>query len=106
MITKNFLETIDKIDSNLKNYFSSMNQSDLEIILSRLSKITEEVWELNSDILKKYYKRKIDKFSEENLELEFADCMITLALLAKSLNIDLNNSLKKKFKIIKDRWWV
>lgn len=104
MIKKEFFQEIAVIDDNLKNYFSALNQSDLENILSRLAKMTEEVWELNSDILKKYYKRKVA--SEQNLELEFADVIITLALLAKSLNIDLNQAIINKFNIIKQRWWI
>lgn len=104
MITKQFFEEISSIDENLKNYFSSLNQTDLENILSRLAKMTEEVGELNSDVLKKYYKRKIA--TEDNLELEFADVIITLALLAKSLDIDLNTAIIKKFNIIKQRWWI
>lgn len=106
MVTKKIFDTIEEIDKNLKDYFSSMNQTELEVILSRLAKLTEEVWELNSDVLKKYYKRKIDKFSEENLELEFADVFITLSLLAKSLDIDLNQAIEKKLKIINERWWI
>lgn len=104
MIKEEFFKEIAIIDDNLKNYFSALNQTDLEDILSRLAKMTEEVWELNSDVLKKYYKRKIT--SEENLELEFADVIITLALLAKSLDVDLNKAIINKFNIIKQRWWI
>lgn len=104
MIKKEFFNEISSIDDNLKSYFSSLNQTDLENILSRLAKMTEEVGELNSDVLKKYYKRKIT--SDENLELEFADVIITLALLAKSLDIDLNKAIINKFNIIKQRWWI
>lgn len=104
MIKEEFFQEISLIDNNLKNYFSALNQTDLEDILSRLAKMTEEVWELNSDVLKKYYKRKIT--SEENLELEFADVIITLALLAKSLDVDLNKAIINKFNIIKQRWWI
>lgn len=104
MITTQFFEIINKIDRNLKNRFWDITETHLERILSRLSKLTEEVWELNSDILDKYYKKH--KFSSENLEWEFADVFITLALLAKSLEVDINEALTKKFTIIEKRWGV
>jgi hypothetical protein len=43
MISKELLENIDLIDKNLKNKFSSLNQTDLEMILSRACKLSEEV---------------------------------------------------------------
>lgn len=104
MLTKEFFDEIAIIDENLKQFYLHLDQSNLEDILSRLAKLTEEVWELNSDVLKKYYKRKL--VTEDNLELEFADVLITLALLAKSLDIDLNQALINKFNIIKQRWWI
>lgn len=104
MIKQEFFEEISQIDKNLKDYFSKYKQSEIENILSRLAKLTEEVWELNSDVLKTKYKWKI--ISEENLELEFADVIITLSLLAKSLDIDLNKAIINKFNIIKQRGWI
>jgi hypothetical protein len=43
MITKELLEIIEKIDKNLIEYFSDLNQSDREKVLSRNLKLTEEV---------------------------------------------------------------
>lgn len=103
MITKELLETIDTIDENLKKYFSHLNQTDLEMILSRTVKLTEEVWELNSDLLQKFYKRRVTEFNEENLKWEFADVIITTLLLAKSLDIDINEALNLKIEKIKQR---
>jgi len=104
MIDNEFTKEINIIDENLKKHFSYLNQSKLEDILSRLSKLTEEIWELNSDVLNIYYKRRETK--DSNIELEFADVMICLALLAKSVDVDLEKALINKFNIIKQRWWI
>jgi len=106
MLTQELINSIDLIDNNLKNYFSNISQTDLEIILSRMAKLTEEVWELNSDVLQKFYKRRNWEFNEENLKLEFADVIITTLLLAKSLNIDVNETLKVKIDKIRIRGGV
>jgi NTP pyrophosphatase (non-canonical NTP hydrolase) len=75
------------------------------MILAKAVKLSEEVWELNSEVLKKLYNgRKI--FLQEDLELEFADVIITTLLLAKSLNVDINDSLNKKLNILNERWWI
>ncbi len=106
MINKKFFDEILLIEKNKKNYFSHQEQTEQEIIFSRLAKITEEVWELNKEILKKFYKRKLSLFNQENLEWEIADVFITLTLLSRILDIDINKVLENKFKIIKKRGWI
>ena len=103
MITKELLEIIEKIDKNLIEYFSDLNQSDREKVLSRNLKLTEEVWELASDVLQKFYKRRVTVFNEQNLKEEFADVVINTLLLAKSMNLDINECLKLKLDKIKNR---
>ncbi len=106
MINNGFFDEISSIEKNLKDYFSHQSQTEQEIIFSRLAKMTEEIWELNKEILRKFYKREVKPFSQENLEWEIADVFITLVLLARSLNIDINKVLVNKFKIIKERGWI
>jgi NTP pyrophosphatase (non-canonical NTP hydrolase) len=48
-----------------------------------------------------YKSRK--NFTQEDLDLEFADVILTTLLLAKSLNVDINTSLVKKLDIIRER---
>ncbi len=105
MISKELLNNIDKIRQNLKNFHSISDDTTSEMILAKAVKLSEEVWELNSEVLKKLYNgRKI--FLQEDLELEFADVIITTLLLAKSLNVDINDSLNKKLNILNERWWI
>ena len=103
MIKKELLEIINKIDINLQNYFADLEQTEKEIVLSRNLKLIEEVWELSSDILEKFYKRRNTTFDENNLKWEFADVIITTLLLAKTMNIDINDAIEMKLKKIEDR---
>lgn len=104
MISKELLDNIDKIRQNLKK-FHNLDDTSNEMILAKAVKLSEEVWELNSEVLKSLYKGR-KTFVQEDLELEFADVIITTLLLAKSLNVDINSSLVRKLNIIKERWWV
>jgi len=106
MISKELLEIIDKIDLNLKDYFFDLYQTEKEIILSRNLKLIEEVWELSSDVLQKFYKRRESDFDENNLKQEFSDVILTTLLLAKSLNIDINEALIIKLNKIEKRGWI
>lgn len=105
MISKELLNNIDKIRQNLKDFHWISDDTIPEMILAKAVKLSEEVWELNSEVLKSIYKwRKI--FVQEDLELEFADVIISTLLLANSLNVDINSSLDKKLNIINERWWI
>lgn len=106
MISKELLKEIKIISENLKKRDRKLklDLSENESIFIALTKITEEVWELNSEVFNKYFKK--DKFSKENLKGEFADVIITTLLLAKSLNLDINEALNYKLNIIKQRWWI
>lgn len=105
MITNQLLDFIDKISEGLSNKHSGNYKTELEYTLAKLSKLTEEVWELNSEILKKYFKDR-KTFSQENLEWEFTDVLFTTLLLAKALDIDINKSIENKLKVIKERWII
>ena len=104
MISQELLQIIAEIDKNLPERNFSKKLTNLEIMLTKCLKFSEEVWEFQKEIYRKFYKQK--KFSQENLEEEFADVMLTLLLLAKELDIDANLSLKNKLKIIKKRWLI
>ena len=103
MITQELLNIISQINENLKQTFKP---TETENILARNVKLTEEVWELSSEVLKKFYARPEKVFDEENLTLEFADVIFTTLLLAKTLDIDINKALTKKLEKINQRWGI
>jgi len=104
MITKELLDIIERIDKKLSEPYD--NTKPNKETLLRMIKISEEVWELSWDVLTYMWEArqsKIDNFSKENIKWEFADVIITTLMLAKSMNIDINDAIKTKLKKIKDR---
>ncbi|MBU0974270.1 hypothetical protein KKD03_01050 [Patescibacteria group bacterium] len=70
-------------------------------------KIMEELGELSDEILTSMNLQrntKIEKFSQENVEDEFADVMASLLLLGIELDIDVEKVMKKKIKFTKERF--
>jgi len=105
MITKNFLEIIGKIDKKVAKYYWE-NPTKEELILKKFAKLTEEVWELSSEILAGFWAQrrpKTESHSKEALELEFADVVLTTLLLSKTMNVDINVALEKKLEKLKER---
>lgn len=107
MIENELLELIKSIWERHKNNLSN-RLTRKELIFSAVIKIQEELWELSSEILidsKIARSWKIDNFKKENLELEFADVIMSTLMLANFMDIDINKSLKDKITKINNRWW-
>lgn len=105
MITKNFLEIIEKIDGKVAKFYWE-NPTKEELISKKFLKLSEEVWELSSEILAWFWAQrwpKTESHSKEALEGEFADVVLTTFLLAKTMDIDINVALEKKLEKIKER---
>jgi NTP pyrophosphatase (non-canonical NTP hydrolase) len=76
-------------------------------VFARTMKIVEELGELADEILTSMNLQrnsKIERFSRENLEDEFADVLGSLLLLGKELNIDVEEVIKKKIDFTKERF--
>lgn len=109
MISEKLLEKVNIFMSNLDDRFNWLNLSKREKIMSHSIKLIEEVWELNSEILIKLWrarKQKIDNYNETNLENEFADVLLSVLILSKELDIDINKSITNKINKINKRWWI
>ena len=105
MITKNFLQIIEKIDKKLQNFYWDWF-TEKEMILKKTVKLSEEVWELSWEVLSSFWlqrKEKVEKTWKENLKNEFADVILTTLLLAKTMDVDINIALERKLKKIKER---
>ena len=93
----------------MHNFFIEKEKSNIDWerqSLLRSMKLTEEVGELNEQILGHYgygRKEKIDKCDTTNLEHEIADVIICTCILAESLGVDVQKALKNKIKKIKAR---
>ena len=106
MIKQELLEIIKKIVSNLDNKFWEKDfPKDKKILLSCV-KLQEETGELAWEVLTQLGRarqEKIDNFSNQNLEFEFADVVLSLLVLAEKMDIDINNALKEKLDKIQKR---
>lgn len=107
MISKDLFKFIDQVSKNLDKKFSEFSKK--EKILSHSVKLTEEVWELSSEVLVSIWKARVEKlqnYSKSDLEAEFADVILTTLILAKDLDIDINKSLIDKINSINARGWL
>lgn len=76
-------------------------------IFARTMKIVEELGELADEILTSMNLQrnsKIAKFSRENIEDEFADVLASLILLADEMEINIEEVMKRKIELTKDRF--
>ena len=105
MDIQEILQTIEKIHEHLILRDKIVDMEKRTFIDT--IKLSEEVWELNQQVLLYYgygRKEKLEKFSPEDLEQEIADVLFSVMMIAKSLNIDVEKAMSNKMKIIKNRF--
>ncbi|MBP7842569.1 hypothetical protein KA017_01040 [Candidatus Woesebacteria bacterium] len=76
-------------------------------VFARTMKIMEELGELSDEILTSMNLQrntKIAKFSQQNIEDEFADVLGSLILLGIELDIDVEEVMKRKIAFTKERF--
>lgn len=76
-------------------------------IFARTMKIMEELGELSDEILTSMNLQrnsKIAKFSQQNIQDEFADVLGSLILLGIELDIDVEEVMKRKIAFTRDRF--
>jgi len=74
---------------------------------ARVMKIVEELGELSDEILTSMNLQrgtKLKKFSQQNVEDEFADVMASLILLGIQLDIDIEKVMERKIKFTQERF--
>ena len=105
---KDFFKYLDYIDSNFEKLIIKKDVTKAEKILENLACLTEEVWEVSSEIRKmtkmSFSRKKVDSFKKEDLEDEIVDVLITNLLLAKACWIEkLDEAIARKVKKNNDR---
>lgn len=81
-------------------------KTEQEMIYAGGLKLSEEIGELNEQLLGKFHcqrEDKSDRFSDEKLGLEIADVVLSAAMLADSLGFDLEKFLEQKIAILKEK---
>ena len=101
-----FLQFIEREDGRLRERFGEF--PDLKMrILARTVKISEEVGELCEQVLSANAMQRTEKTkasNRESLSDEFADVVITTFLLAKTMDVDMVDALRKKILKINGRY--
>ena len=96
METKKFQKICVEIVRKIDNKYEIKRESHFSF-----TQLVEEVGELAKDInLPKLRNKKIDR---KNLEGEFADVILQLAILADLYNVDFEKAVKSKIEILKER---
>jgi NTP pyrophosphatase (non-canonical NTP hydrolase) len=106
MDIKELLQFIVIEDERLKKYYGNYPDQEKRI-LARTVKLSEELGELCDGVLSFnaiQRKAKLENYNGENLSDEFADVLITTLLLAKVMNVDIEEALKMKVVKINKRY--
>jgi len=106
MELKDLLKFIEIEDERLKKYYGGYDDQEKRI-LARTIKLTEELGELSDEVLAHSFlqrKQKLDNHDKENLPEEFADVIITVLLLAKAMNVDIEKAFEKKVEKVNKRY--
>ncbi len=85
---------------SLRIKFKSMTKKEKDI-LSRTVKLQEEVGELSNDILSilsLQRKSKLAEFNKKNMYEEFADVILSVMMLANSVNVDIERAVNDKYR--------
>lgn len=101
---KELLDFIDWLDWYFK---SSSDIDDEKRVLYRTVKVSEEVWEL-SDAVMSYLgdqrQEKLAWFDKDCLNEELIDVIIATLILAKTLNVDIEQTMRKKIQKVRNRY--
>lgn len=105
MQVQEIIDFIQKVDDHFYQVHPDMSTEQQTLL--RSMKLTEEVGELNEQILGHYgyaRKEKQERYSQENLEHEIADVVFSALMIAMTLNIDVPKALANKMQKINKRF--
>jgi len=105
MEIKEILKFIDEEDKKIKQMRKS-KIDDRTRILGRTIKIMEELGELSNEVLAHsafQRKEKLKNYKKEHLEEEFADVIFSTLMLAKTLNVNVEEVIKKRMEKLRKR---
>ena len=105
---KKMFEYLENIDNNYEKLIIKKDITETEKQLNILWSLTEEVWELSSDLRKSlklsFNKNKVENFEFKNLEEEIIDVLLSTLFLAKAVWIkNLDEAIIRKIKKNNDR---
>ena len=87
--------------------FTNLGRTSEMFLYTQLAKLTEEVGELSAEILARSKLQRTDKmgrYSVEGLESEIADVLICTSIIARMLDIDINEAVGAKVEVLEERF--
>jgi NTP pyrophosphatase (non-canonical NTP hydrolase) len=104
MTFEDLLKFIKDEDKRIKEKYGNYSDNEKRILV-RAVKLSEEVGELCSEVLKyNSFQRKEKMEKDSDLEGELADVIITTLLLTESLGVDIEKALRDKIEKIEKRY--
>jgi NTP pyrophosphatase (non-canonical NTP hydrolase) len=82
-------------------------KNDEQRVFARIMKLVEELGELADEILTSMNlqrQSKIAQFTRQNIEDELADVLASVVLLAEELNVDVEEVMKRKIALTRERF--
>lgn len=105
MTVQNLVDQYKKISDFLNEKWPLKDHD--QRVFARTMKIVEELGELSDEILTSMNLQrdtKIEKFSRQNVEDEFADVLGSLILLGIEMDIDIERVIQRKIDYTRDRF--
>ena len=104
--------TIQYIDQFLRKVQIALNKrfgknATKEVsVLSGMTKLTEEVWELAEQVMIWKWRQDDRKwlYEKENLWAEVADVIFSVCMIAQALDVDIEQSIQKKIEKIQGKF--
>jgi len=96
---------INEYSQKLESKFGKYEDKE-KLILSSTVKLSEELGELCDEVLtfnSRQRKEKLDNHTTENLPAEFADVILAVFMLAKDMDINLDEAVQNKMEKIKTK---
>jgi NTP pyrophosphatase (non-canonical NTP hydrolase) len=100
------LEFIELEDSRLQGRFGNFTDAEKRAYSCAI-KLMEEVGELSNEVLAFHGKQRQEKLANhlaENISLEVADVLICTLLLARAMDVDVQDGLRRKIAKINKRY--
>jgi NTP pyrophosphatase (non-canonical NTP hydrolase) len=97
---------INKYNQKLETKFGKVEDKE-KLILSSTVKLTEELGELCDEVMTFNGRQRKEKLAEregDNLSAEFADVILAVFMLAKNMNVNINEALEKKIEKIRTKY--
>lgn len=97
---------INEYSQKLESKFGKYDDKE-KLILSSTVKLTEELGELCDEVMtfnSRQHKEKLADHDDENLPAEFADVLLAVFMLAKDMDVNLDEAVKKKIEKIKTKY--